>query len=132
MRMVVRRAAIQALLSGCSIFALSASSGIARADQPLLIPNSLVISSSTYDPTMGAVASLAIGTTLPNSATATTTAVAGNDYVNVWNNASVDGSFGVTSADPVDRHRAAQRPRVQHVRGTGRSGGHELLLQVGA
>ncbi len=97
MRMVVRRAARQALLSGCSIFALSASSGIARADQPLLIPNSLVISSSTYDPTMGAVASLAIGTTLPNSATATTTAVAGNDYVNVWNNASVDGSFGVTS-----------------------------------
>lgn len=35
---------------------------------------------------------------LPNTATATTTAVAGNNYVTVWNNASVDGSFGVTSA----------------------------------
>jgi len=59
--------------------------------------DSLVISSSAYDPTQDAVASLAIGTTLPNTATKTTKAVAGNDYVHVWNNASVDGSFGVTS-----------------------------------
>ena len=52
----------------------------------------------TYDKTRGPVATLKVGTTLPNKATATTQAVAGNDYVNVWNNASVDGSFGVTSA----------------------------------
>jgi hypothetical protein len=58
---------------------------------------SLVISGSTYDPTQGAVASLSIGTKLPDTATKTTTAVANNDYVHVWNNASVDGSFGVTS-----------------------------------
>ena len=59
---------------------------------------SLVISSSTYDPTQGPLASLAAGSTLPNSAKATTKAVAGNNYVSVWNNASVDASFGVTSA----------------------------------
>jgi hypothetical protein len=64
----------------------------------LLVHNSLVISSSTYDRTQGAVASLAIGTPLAGSATATTTAIAGNNYLTVWNNESVDASFGVTSA----------------------------------
>lgn len=59
--------------------------------------DSLIISSSTYDRTKGAVAFLTIGTTLANSATATTKAVAGNNYVTVWNNESVDASFGVTS-----------------------------------
>jgi hypothetical protein len=63
----------------------------------LLVHNSLVISSSTYDRSQGAVASLAIGTKLAGSATATASAVASNNYVTVWNNASVDGSFGVTS-----------------------------------
>ncbi len=63
----------------------------------LLVHNSLVISSSTYDRTQGAVASLAIGTKLAASANSTSSAVAGNDYVTVWNNASVDASFGVTS-----------------------------------
>jgi hypothetical protein len=68
-----------------------------------------VVSSSTYTNAQGAVASLAVGTTLPGASGAfatdgglktpapTVTAVAGNDYVNVWNNAPVDGSFGVTS-----------------------------------
>jgi hypothetical protein len=64
----------------------------------VLAPNSLVISSTTYSNTQGAVASLAVGTPLPNTATATIAATAGNDYVNVWNNAKVDGSFGITSA----------------------------------
>ena len=98
MRIVVRRAATQAVLSGCALVALCTSSAIARSDQPFLIPQSLVISSTTYDRTVGAVASLTVGTTLANSATATTTAIADNNYVNVWNNDSVDGSFGVTSA----------------------------------
>ncbi|HTB76991.1 MAG TPA: hypothetical protein VK762_27290, partial [Polyangiaceae bacterium] len=98
MRIVVCRAAKQALLSGCAISALCTSSALARADQPVLLPNSLVISSTTYDRSAGALATLAVGTTLPDSATATTAAVAGNDYVNVWNNASVDASFGATSA----------------------------------
>jgi hypothetical protein len=64
----------------------------------VLSPDSLVISSSTYSNTQGAVASLVVGTALPNTDTATTPAIAGNDYVNVWTNATVDGSFGITSA----------------------------------
>ena len=84
-------------LLGCTTLALCAAIPLARAHQPLLLPNSLVISSSTYDRTQGAVASLTVGTTLPNTATSTTQAIADNNYVNVWNNASVDGSFGVTS-----------------------------------
>jgi hypothetical protein len=69
--------------------------------------DSLIISSSTYDSTHGAVASLVTGTQLPDTATKTIAAVSGNNYVTVWNNASVDGSFGVTSpitllsADPL-------------------------------
>jgi len=59
--------------------------------------DSLIISGSTYDSTHGAVASLVVGTQLPDTATKTIAAVSGNNYVTVWNNASVDGSFGVTS-----------------------------------
>jgi hypothetical protein len=62
--------------------------------------DSLIISSSAYERSKGAVSTLVIGTTLPDSATATTLAVASNNYVTVWNNATVDGSFGVTS--PID------------------------------
>jgi hypothetical protein len=61
-------------------------------------PSSLVISSTTYSAATGALSTLAVGTTIPSTATATQLAVAGNDYVNVWANAKVDGSFGVTSA----------------------------------
>lgn len=81
-----------------SVLLMSAvASPVAHADQPFLLPNTLVISSTTYDRTQGAVAALAVGTTLPNTNTATTTAVASNNYVEVWNNASADPSFGVTS-----------------------------------
>jgi hypothetical protein len=77
---------------------MSAVAGpVARAGQPFLRPNSLVISSTTYVRTRGAIAALTVGTTLPGSATATSAAVAGNNYVEVWNNASPDASFGVTS-----------------------------------
>ena len=84
-------------LLGTALFSLAGATP-ASADQQFLKHGSLVISSSTYDPTQGPAASLAVGTTLPNSATKTTNAVAGNNYVTVWNNASVDASFGVTSA----------------------------------
>ena len=85
-------------LLGAALFGL-ADPTPASADQQFLKHGSLVISSSTYDKTQGAVATLKAGTTqLPDTATATTTASAGNSYVEVWNNASVDGSFGVTSA----------------------------------
>jgi hypothetical protein len=91
------------LLAGCSLVAICFSAGIAQAAPPFLKPNSLVISTSTYDNTQGAVANLQAGNSLPSSSIASTcqafsTAVAGNDYVNVWNNDTVDASFGVTSA----------------------------------
>ena len=84
-------------LAGTSAIALCAAHSVARADEPFLLPNSLVISSTTYDRSQGAVASLTIGTTLANTESATSLAISGNDYINVWNNSTVDGSFGVTS-----------------------------------
>ena len=83
-----------------SLIALCVANQVAHADDrddTFLRAGSLVISSSSYDRSQGAVASLQVGTVLPNSATATTTAVASNNYVTVWNNESVDASFGVTS-----------------------------------
>jgi hypothetical protein len=97
MRILRPTAGAAELLVGSSVLLMSAMSSIALADQSFLLPDSLVISSSTYDRSQGAVASLTIGTTLPDTATATTKAVANNNYVEVWNNDSVDGSFGVTS-----------------------------------
>jgi hypothetical protein len=86
-----------ALLSGCGVIAFCATSTVARADEAFLLPNSLIISSSTYDRSQGAVASLKVGTALPNTDAATTPAISDNNYVTVWNNDTVDGSFGVTS-----------------------------------
>lgn len=84
--------------SSSGVVALCILNSVAYADDDTFLrANSLVISSSTYDRSQGAVASLKVGTVLPNSATATTTAVADNNYVTVWNNESVDASFGVTS-----------------------------------
>ncbi|HEY6515631.1 MAG TPA: hypothetical protein VIY50_05775 [Steroidobacteraceae bacterium] len=80
-----------------SVLMIGAVASPVHAGQPFLLPNSLIISSTTYDRTRGAVAALTIGTTLPDSDTATTAAVASNNYVEVWNNESADASFGVTS-----------------------------------
>src|ERR1700740_2338852 len=103
-----RAALRRKLLSGTALLgaALSGLVGAtpANADQQFLKHGSLVISSSTYDNTQGALASLVAatptqaGTTLPNTATATTQAISGNNYVTVWNNEKPDASFGVTSA----------------------------------
>jgi hypothetical protein len=80
---------------GC---AATSSATITCEPGNLLVPGSLVISSSTYDHTQGAVASLTAGMTkLAGTATATVNAVAGNAYPTVWTNESVDSSFGVTS-----------------------------------
>jgi hypothetical protein len=86
-------------LASGSLVVLAMSAGIATAGDAgrFFDHGSLVISSSTYDSTKGAVASLMVGTPLPDTATQTTPAIADNNYVTVWNNASVDGSFGVTS-----------------------------------
>jgi hypothetical protein len=82
------------LVAGCVFAALQA--GAAHAAQPFLLPNSLVIFSTTYDNTQGAVALLAPGTPI-GTPPAANTACAPNDYVQVWNNTSCDGNFGITS-----------------------------------
>src|SRR5689334_13889488 len=88
------------LLAGCCVLALAAQSHAALAAKGLQIQhNSLVVSTTTYDKTQGAIANLTVGSTvLAKSASATSLAVAANNYVNVWNNGSVDGNFSVTAA----------------------------------
>lgn len=58
--------------------------------------NDLVVTSSYYEGTVNAINA---GTTTLAGSTAgtTTTAVAGSGYTDVWNNAPVDASFGITS-----------------------------------
>ncbi len=102
------------LLAGCGVLLIVTTAVAAHAAQPFLVPNSLVISSSTYDKTQGAVASLAVGTTLSNTATSTTTAISDGNYVTVWDNESMDASFGVTS--PI--RLTAIEPHSGHVFGT--------------
>ena len=48
-----------ALIAGCVVTAIHADA--ARAAQPFLLPNSLIISSTTYDNSQGVIASLAVG-----------------------------------------------------------------------
>jgi hypothetical protein len=84
------------LLVGCGAAAF-AHIGTAAADDSFLLPGALIISSSNYDGSTGAVAALHVGTPLANTNTATIAAVSDNNYVTVWNNDKVDGSFGVTS-----------------------------------
>ena len=104
------------LLVGCGSAAF-VQVGTAQADDSILQPGSLVISSSTYEGWTGAVASLAVGTPLANTNTATIPAVSNNNYVTVWNNDTVDASFGVTSpiyltAVEPDSGRVINRLRV--------------------
>src|SRR5215472_1228443 len=87
------------VLSGCSLLALclAATSSLAAENPVVVKKKSVVVSASTYDNSQGAIASLTKGVTLlAKSKSAVVPAAAGNDYVNVWNNASVDASFGVT------------------------------------
>jgi hypothetical protein len=73
------------LLTTCSALALCIANHAALADDGFLAPHSLVISSSVYDRSQGPVVSLAMGTLLPNTNTATTPAISDNNYVTVWN-----------------------------------------------
>ncbi|HUI22125.1 MAG TPA: hypothetical protein VLZ74_13905 [Methylocella sp.] len=68
---------------------LGAGTGQALEFFPV-IPGNLIVSSSTY---AGTAATVAIGQTLPGGGTA----IANGSYPNVFQNATVDGSFGVTS-----------------------------------
>jgi hypothetical protein len=94
------------LLVGCGA---AVATNVSLADDAFLKPNTLVISSSTYVNSQGAVANLVPGTQLPGkgltldshghvTATGSTvSASSGNDYVTVWGNEVPDASFGVTS-----------------------------------
>src|ERR1700676_5219676 len=77
------------LLGSASLLALfGVAAHEARADY--FIPGDLVVSSSTYT---GSASSVAVGQALPGGGNA----VANGSYPNVFNNASVDSSFGITS-----------------------------------
>ena len=82
--------------SGAAAAFVHVSTAVAD-DSFFLRPGSLIISSSNYEGGIGAVASLVVGTPLANTNTATIPAVSDNNYVTVWNNDTVDASFGVTS-----------------------------------
>jgi hypothetical protein len=101
MRVLPRAAKHALLLAGCSIFALCGSNSVVSAKEPFLFPGSVVVSTSTYSNSQGAIASLQENVTqlAGNSGSPPTCSVASapNDYVNVWNNDSADGSFGVSS-----------------------------------
>lgn len=105
MRDVTRAAKRALMFAGCSIVALGHTANPVEAKEPFLFPGSLVVSTSTYDNSQGAIASLVAGQTqlagsAPNSGASSptcSTASAANDYVNVWKNESPDPSFGVTS-----------------------------------
>ncbi len=90
------------LLTSCSLFCLCELGAVAEAKEPFLFPNTLVVSTTTYDNTQGAVHTLTPGVTrLAGSAgspPSCVTATAANDYVHVWSNETPDASFGVTSA----------------------------------
>jgi hypothetical protein len=79
------------------VFALALASGAEAGT--VLLPGSLIISETTYSD-RGAVAGLTPGVTkLPGkNAGQTVSAVANGNLLQVFNNANVDGSFGVTSA----------------------------------
>jgi len=78
-----------AAVTGCSALAFAVSP-VRAAD--LLGPNSLLISTTNYE-NVGPVAGLVANETpIPGG-----TAVSDGNVNTVWNNASVDGSFGVTS-----------------------------------
>ena len=85
------------LTGGCSLAAILAASG-ANAET-LINGNSLVISTTTYQD-VGQAAGLVAGSSqLPGAkAGKSVTAVSNGALNTVWNNDSVDSSFGVTSA----------------------------------
>ena len=89
--------AISLLVGSGAAAAFVHVSTAAAEDSLFLRPGSLIISSSNYEGGIGAVASLVVGTPLANTNTATIAAVSDNNYVTVWNNDTVDASFGVTS-----------------------------------
>ncbi len=78
------------------------------------------------------MASLTVGTPLANTNTATVPAVSDNNYVTVWNNDTVDASFGVTSPIYLTAVEPNSGRVLNRLRVPTESGRDQLLLQVGA
>lgn len=98
------RVSLRLLLLAGTMFSAAGASFVTSADAagqgtpPFVFePGTLVISSTTYDKTQGPLSTLMAGTSLGTTAAAPK-AIADNNYVNVWNNTTPDGNFGVTSA----------------------------------
>ncbi len=93
---------VRSLIQGATLLTGAASlfgaAGSAQAQSFGFTPGDLVLSRSVYQDT-GAVANLVVGSNLPDSKNGTTPYKANSTgvYPTVFNNASVDGSFGVTS-----------------------------------
>ena len=105
-----------------------ASTGGHPGDQGArLIPGDLLVSTSTYvnDPNIVA------GTTVlpPGSGSAGAVAIAGGSYPQVFNNVTVDASFGVTSKLYLQRAHAVRAAAGRHP-GAEQRPGHQLLVQV--
>jgi hypothetical protein len=96
------RVSLRLLLLAGTMFSAAGANFITSADAgtPSFVfdPGTLVISSTTYDKTQGDVKTLGVGSMIGTVTGKAATAVASNNYVDVWNNGSVDGNFGVTSA----------------------------------
>jgi hypothetical protein len=94
-----------ALTIGVSALAFAAAGAAQAAD--FIKGDSLVISTTTYED-VGAVAGLVAGVTaIPGG-----TAVSNGALNTVWNNASVDGSFGVTSPITIEDLSATNASNV--------------------
>ena len=97
-----RRARAGALVAAAAALLAAAPVSAAAASSTPLIPNTLVVSGSTYSAN---AASVTVGETLPIGCQATTnfggvscaTAAYNGAYPAVFNNAPIDGNFGITS-----------------------------------
>ncbi|PNE09967.1 MAG: hypothetical protein CR217_16995 [Beijerinckiaceae bacterium] len=86
------RSRLLSTVSGGIALAAGLTTGAVQASDSSFsfIPGALIVSSSTY---AGTAATVTVGQTLPGGGTA----IANGTYPNVFENATADGSFGVTS-----------------------------------
>lgn len=103
------RTLVQPLILVSSIVVTGAASAPAQNGSTFFSPGNLVISRSVYDNNANNVQ---VGETLPPNCQQTTGGCAGpatnnGTYPEVWNNALVDGSFGITSQAFLDQYTTA-------------------------
>ncbi len=107
-----RRRVCAPYLGVASVIAVSSAipAAPAQADSSYFLPNNLLVSRVIYDNNpdnvMGGVTQLPPGCAPANCVTAT----AGGAYPTVWNNAIVDGSFGITAKIILDQLTPAGVP----------------------